>query len=90
MFFLQLVLFWIQKETGQNIFLFLDTLKILYGLKWCCHQPLSQSVSNEQGSIEGMEESPDKSLEALILENDINGNQRHIYVSDVYELWLGL
>lgn len=50
--------------------------------------PLS-AVCNEQGGLEEMEVAPDRSLEALILENGINGNQRHMYVFNYYELWLG-
>lgn len=35
---------------------------------------------------EGM---PDRSFEALILDEDINRNQRHISASSYFELWLG-
>lgn len=47
------------------------------------------AVCNEWGSIEEVEEVTDMSFEALILEKDRNGNQRHSYVSKYYELWLG-
>ena len=52
----------------------------------CASLPVLCAMSEE---VWKAKEAPASGFEALILEKDVNGNQRHIYVPNYFELWLG-